>query len=245
MKGVPSREPSPVPQALAPFRQSRHNHPYPTMRILIINALCLLSLAGCENATIRKAELPATTTASSESPLDREIKRLLEKGVSMSERKRQLTAIETTFQRHTTPERARRLAALCFTKTLGTPFLPFDLAEIAVAETGGHRLSSSAVSSRGALGVWQLMPQRARSHGYTPSDMANDEKCAEAAVRELSSKLRMAQGNLERAKRLYCGQGPQADYYLRKIRKIRHEMVAVLEQQTERLAMGDPGTRTQ
>jgi hypothetical protein len=215
------------------------------MRKLIIHALCLLPLAGCENATIRKAEHPPAATVSTESPLDREIKKLLEKGVSMSERKRQLSAIETTFQRHTSPERARRLAALCFTKTLGTPFLPFDLAEIAVAETGGHQLSSTAVSSRGALGVWQLMPQRARSHGYVPADMGNDEKCAEAAVRELNSKLRMAQGNLERAKRLYCGQGPQADYYLRKVKKIRREMVAVLEQQTERLAMSEPGTMTQ
>ncbi|WP_281415505.1 transglycosylase SLT domain-containing protein [Pelotalea chapellei] len=162
----------------------------------------------------------------------------------MTERKRQVAAIEASFQRFTTMERARQLAALCFTKTLGTPFLPFDLAEIALAETGGHRLSAAAISSKGALGVWQLMPSRAKSHGYSPQDMKNDEKCAEAAVRELYSKLEMAQGNLERAKKLYCGQGPQADFYLKKVKRIRQEMLVVLEKQTERLAMGETGILT-
>lgn len=204
----------------------------------------MLLLTACENAPLKKAEQQITATVSSDSLLDREIKGLLEKGVSMSERKRQVAAIEASFLRCTTPERARQLAALCYTKTLGSPFMPFDLAEIALAETGGHRLSSAAVSSKGALGVWQLMPKRAKSHGYSPQDMENDEKCAEAAVRELYTKLEMAQGNLERAKKLYCGQGPQADYYLRKVRKVRQEMLVELGQQTQRLAMGDDGTRT-
>ncbi|OGR27307.1 MAG: lytic transglycosylase, partial [Desulfuromonadales bacterium GWD2_54_10] len=199
---------------------------------------------ACENAPIKKAEPQITATVSSESLLDREIKGLLEKGISMSERKRQVAAIEASFQRCTTPERARQLAALCFTKTLGSPFMPFDLAEIALAETGGHRLSAAAVSSKGALGVWQLMPKRAKSHGYSPQDMENDEKCAEAAVRELYTKLKMAQGNLDRAKKLYCGQGPQAEYYLRKVLKVRREMLAALDRQTQRLAMDDDGTRT-
>jgi len=205
----------------------------------------LLLLAACENAPVKKAEQTMTATVSSETSLDREIKSLLEKGISMSERKRQVAAIEVMFRRHTTPERARQLAALCFTKTLGTPFLPFDLAEIALAETGGHKLSGAAVSNKGALGVWQLMPSRAKSHGYSTKDMVNDEKCAEAAVRELYTKLEMAQGNLERAKKLYCGQGPQADQYLRKLQKIRVEMLDELERHTDRLAMGDPETRTQ
>ena len=161
----------------------------------------------------------------------------------MSERKRQVAAIEAAFTRRTTPHRSRQLADLCFTKTLGTPFMPFDLAEIALAETGGHNLSADAVSSKGALGVWQLMPRRAKSHGYSPVDMENDEKCAEAAVRELLSKLTMAQGNLERAKKLYCGQGPQADAYLRKIRQVRQEMLSTLERQTELLAMSDTSNR--
>lgn len=162
----------------------------------------------------------------------------------MGERKRQVAAIEAAFARRTTPHRSRQLAALCFTKTLGTPFMPFDLAEIALAETGGHNLSADAVSSKGALGVWQLMPRRAKSHGYSPADMENDEKCAEAAVRELFTKLSMAQGNLERAKKLYCGRGPQAEAYLKKIRTVRREMREHMDRKPELLAMEDSGTRT-
>jgi len=214
------------------------------MKKILIFVLCLLVLAACENAPATKTEPKMTATVSSESPLDHEIKRILEKGVSMAERKRQVPVIETIFGRRTTPNRARQLAALCYTKTLGTPFLPFDLAEIALAETGGHKLSAAAVSSHGALGVWQLMPIRAKSHGYSPRDMANDEKCAEAAVRELYTKLVMAQGNLERAKKLYCGQGPEANYYIRKVHAVRQEMLAELEGHTERLAMGDIEMRT-
>ncbi len=214
------------------------------MRKKILYLSCLLILAGCENAPVKKTELPPAATVSAETPLDREIKGFLEKGISMGDRKRQVTAIETAFARRTTPQRSRQLAALCFTKTLGTPFMPFDLAEIALAETGGHKLSAAAVSSKGALGVWQLMPRRARSHGYSPADMANDEKCAEAAVRELLTKLTMAQGNMDRAKKLYCGQGPQAEAYLKKIRLVRLEMKGTMGRQTELLAMDDSGTRT-
>jgi hypothetical protein len=87
------------------------------------------------------------------------------------------------------------------------------------------------------------MPRRAKSHGYSPADMENDEKCAEAAVRELLSKLTMAQGNLERAKKLYCGQGPQADAYLKKIRSVRQEMNVHLVRRNELLAMDDSRTR--
>jgi hypothetical protein len=214
------------------------------MRKLLIYVVPLLLLTSCENTPLKKADQQITATVASESPLDREIKGLLEKGISMSERKRQGAVIEASFLRRTTPERARQLAALCFTKTLSTPFMPFDLAEIALAETGGNQLSATAVSSKGALGVWQLMPRRAKSHGYSPEDMENDEKCADAAVRELYTKLEMAQGNLDRAKKLYCGQGPQADQYLRKIHKVRQELLAELERQTELLAMGDEETRT-
>jgi hypothetical protein len=214
------------------------------MRKKIMYLSCLLVLAACENAPMKKTELPPVATVSAETPLDREIKGLLEKGISMSERKQQVAAIETAFARRTTPQRSRQLAALCFTKTLGTPFMPFDLAEIALAETGGHQLSADAVSSKGALGVWQLMPLRAKSHGYSPADMENDEKCAEAAVRELYTKLNMAQGKMERAKKLYCGQGPQADAYMKKIHMVRKEMRDDLGRQTELLAMDDTGTRT-
>jgi hypothetical protein len=214
------------------------------MRKKLMYLLCLLVLTACENATVKKTELPPAATVTTESSLDREIKGLLEKGISMGERKRQTAAIESAFARRTTSERSRQLAALCFTKTLGTPFMPFDLAEIALAETGGHQLSADSVSSKGALGVWQLMPRRAKSHGYSPADMEDDEKCAEAAVRELYTKLTMAQGNLERAKKLYCGQGPQADAYLRKIRLIRKEMLSELSRRNELLAMDESGART-
>jgi transglycosylase-like protein with SLT domain len=214
------------------------------MRKKLMYLSCLLVLAACENATVRKSELSPAATLSIETPLDREIKGLLEKGISMGERKRQVAAIESAFARRTTPQRSRHLAALCFTKTLGTTFMPFDLAEIALAETGGHRLSAGSISSKGALGVWQLMPRRAKSHGYSPADMKNDEKCAEAAVRELYTKLDMAQGNLERAKKLYCGQGPEADAYQKKIRMVREEMLGDLGRHTELLAMDESGTRT-
>ena len=214
------------------------------MRKKLIYLSCLLVLSACENATVKKTELPPAATLSTETPLEREIKGLLEKGISMGERKRQVAAIETAFARRTTLKRSRKLAALCFTKTLGTPFMPFDLAEIALAETGGNQLSAASVSRKGALGVWQLMPRRAKSHGYSPADMENDEKCAEAAVRELYTKLNMAQGNLDRAKKLYCGQGPQADAYLKKIHLVREEMRGDLGRQTELLAMDESGART-
>ena len=112
-------------------------------------------------------------------------------------------------------------------------------AAIALAETGGHRLSSRAVSTKGAQGVWLLMPFRARSHGYSPKDMLDDGKCAEAAVCELYTKLDMAQGNLELAKKYYCGQGPEANAYMKKIRTIRLEMMAEFNHQNEKLALAD------
>lgn len=215
------------------------------MRKRLLYAICLFLLAGCENAPIKKSDPPSpVATVSTETPLEREIKELLEKGKSMNERKRQVAVVETVFARRTTPERSRQLAALCYTKTLGTPFMPFDLAEIALAETGGHRLSAGSVSHKGALGVWQLMPRRARSHGYTPADMEDDEKCAEAAVRELSTKLVMAQGNLDKAKKLYCGQGPQADAYLKRVKLVRGEMSTELTRLSGMMAMNEPSFRT-
>ena len=142
------------------------------------------------------------------------------------ERQNQLPAITAIFARHTSKARASRLAYLCYETTLDTPFKPIDLAELALAETGGHSLSSHAVSSEGALGVWQLMPKRAKSHGYEPADMKKDEKCAEAAVKELQVKLARANGNLQKAKRLYCGAGPQARHYELKTVKYRRQILA-------------------
>ena len=156
--------------------------------------------------------------------------------ISITQRKKQQAVIESTFARRTSPERAHLLAEVCFDKTIGTVFMPFDLAEIALVETGGHRLSSRAVSVKGALGVWQLMPIRARSHGYSPKDMLDDRKCAEAAVCELYHKLDIARGNLERAKKFYCGQGAEATAYMKKIRTIRREMLVELNLQSDKLA---------
>jgi hypothetical protein len=174
-----------------------------------------------------------------ETSLEKEIRSVMEKGISLEERKRQVPVIEVAFAKKTSPERARNLAALCYFKTLGTPFCPLDLAEIALVESGGHSLSSMATSTKGAIGVWQLMPKQAQSHGYTPIEMQNDEKCAEAAVRTLLSKLDIADGNMERAKKFYCGTGPQAEAYLRKLRSIRQALLEELDRNRATLALNE------
>lgn len=208
--------------------------PYSTiMRKKLLCLTCLLFITACENAPFKLAEIQSTTSLASEPSI------LDSSSITLIQRKKQQAVIESTFLRRTTPERARRLAAICFDKTAGTVFMPFDLAEIALAETGGHQLSARAVSTKGAIGVWQLMPYRARSHGFSPKEMLDDGKCAEAAVCELYTKLDMAKGNLERAKKLYCGQGPQATAYMKKIRTIRQEMIAELNQQVDKLALAE------
>jgi hypothetical protein len=154
---------------------------------------------------------------------------MVKKSHGHDERSGKMSAIEVAFARRTDVQRARALAELCYRKTLGTTFTPLDLAEIALTETGSHGLSSSAVSHKGALGVWQLMPYRAKSHGYTPKDMLNDEKCAEAAVLELLSKLAMAKGDAIRAKKLYCGVGREANAYEIKRRQFRREILDLID----------------
>jgi hypothetical protein len=207
------------------------------MRKKLIYLMFLFVLTACENAPFKLANFNSSTSLASEPyTLD-------SKTISLIQRKKQQAVIESAFSRKTSRKRARKLAAICFEKTVATVFMPFDLAEIALAETGGHRLSSSAVSGQGARGVWQLMPHRARSHGYSSKDMLDDAKCAEAAVCELYSKLDMAQGDLERAKTYYCGQGPQADAYIKKIRGIREQMNAGLTLQSNKLALADSATR--
>jgi hypothetical protein len=193
--------------------------------IIVAGILMIFGISSCNRLNL--VQQPTTQkVAVVNSELDREIRRVMEKGSSLEDRQAQVPAIEAVFARRTDPERARWLAALCYLKTLGTSFSPIDIAEIALVETGGHGLSGRAVSNKGALGVWQLMPNRAASHGYSPEEMQNDEKCAEAAVRELASKLEMANGKLVRAKKLYCGVGPQADAYEVKRRQIRKEILA-------------------
>lgn len=193
----------------------------------------LLLGVSCDQSHIRQAQIESRA---GDSELDREIRRVMEKGINLEERQRQVPAIAAAFARRTDPQRARWLAALCYLKTLGTPFMPMDIAEIALAETGGHGLSGKSISQRGALGVWQLMPKRAKSHGYSPEDMEDDEKCAEAAVRELSSKMEMAKGDMVRAKKLYCGVGPEADAYEVKRRQFRKEILEELAGQVQKRA---------
>jgi len=180
-----------------------------------------------------------------ETSLEKEIRSVMEKGLSLEQRKRQVPVIEVAFARKTSPERARNLAALCYFKTLGTPFSPLDLAEIALVESGGHSLSSKATSSKGAIGVWQLMPNQAKSHGYTPQEMQVDEKCAEAAVRTLLSKLELADGNMDRAKKFYCGRGPSADAYLVKLRSTRQALLEELDRSKATLALNETSRSVQ
>jgi hypothetical protein len=194
-------------------------------KTFITTAALLLLGVSCDQSHIRQAQAPVVA---GDSELDREIRRVMEKGINLEERKSQVPAIAATFSLRTDAKRARWLAALCYLKTLGTPFKPIDIAEIALAETGGHGLSGKAVSHKGALGVWQLMPRRAMSHGYSPEEMENDEKCAEAAVRELASKLAMAKGDMVKAKKYYCGIGPDADAYEVKRRSFRKEILEFL-----------------
>jgi len=194
-------------------------------KTFIILAGLLLLGVFFDQSHMRQAQ---SQPVAGELELDREIRRVMEKGTNLEERKRQVPAIAAAFSRYTVPERARWLTALCYVKTLGTTFMPMDLAEIALAETGGHGLSAKAVSEKGALGVWQLMPHRAKSHGYSPDEMENDEKCAEAAVRELATKLEMAKGNLTKAKKFYCGAGPDADAYEVRRQQFRREILEEL-----------------
>jgi hypothetical protein len=201
-------------------------------------AAMLLLAVSCDQSHLKQARTPLQT---GENELDREIRQLMEKGTALEDRRRQVPAIQAAFERRTRPDRARWLAALCYFKTLGTPFMPIDLAEIALTETGGHRLSSRSVSYKGAMGVWQLMPKRAMSHGYSPQDMKDDEKCAEAAVRELLVKMNMASGNLTRAKKLYCGVGRDADIYEVKRRQFRREIFDNLSRQVQREASAPAG----
>lgn len=205
---------------------------------IIFAVACMMILTSCDPTHVQHVQVPLKPA---ESELDKEIRQVMEKGVDLAERKRQAVAIADVFTRYTDPKRARWLAALCYTKTLGTTFMPIDLAEIALAETGAYGLLSDLVSEAGALGVWQLMPRRAKSHGYSPDDMENDEKCAEAAVRELMNKMTMTNGNLEKAKKYYCGIGPQANAYEVKRREFRREILNGLERQSQN-ASTKPGS---
>jgi len=189
----PARLPSP-PNSFTMSKSIITISTHHLIAVVLLVSLPVLFVACSNGRSWYSAAEPAAEKTPHETSLDQEIRSVMEKGISLEERKRQVPVIEAVFAKKTTPERARNLAALCYIKTLGTPFAPLDMAEIALAETGGHALSSRATSSMGAVGVWQLMPSQARIHGYTPEEMRDDEKCAEAAVRALLSKLEMADG---------------------------------------------------
>ena len=214
------------------------------MKKTIVSLVAVLFLSSsCDQSHLQQAQVPVSAGIS---PWDRVLRSGVESGEKtpvpvpaarlevprdaiLEGRKKQIAAITTAFARRTTPRRAKWLAEICFQSTLGTKFMPMDLAEIALAETGGFKLSSRAVSPKGAVGVWQLMPERALSHGYLPSEMRDDEKCAHAAVRELKEKLSMARGNLGLAKRFYCGTGRAAAAYDVVRKQFRAEILRELE----------------
>lgn len=207
----------------------------------------LMLTASCDQSHLQQAQVPASPGISesdrvllawaegsekavAKAPVPTPMAQMaLTEEEELDGRKRLVPAIYAAFARRTTPARAKWLAEICYEQTEGTKFTPLDLAEIALAETGGHKLSSRAVSSKGALGVWQLMPERAASHGYTPQEMWDDEKCADAAVKELHEKLIMAKGNKARAKRLYCGTGPAARAYDKVRKRCRAEILVEMQ----------------
>jgi hypothetical protein len=155
--------------------------------LIIMSAVLLLGVS-CDKSHIQQAQ---TSVISGDSELDREIRRVMEKGINLEERKGQVPAIATAFSLRTDSKRARWLAALCYLKT-SAPLHADGLAEIALAGQEGTVCPPGNITERRGRGLAVDAPQ-VMSHGYSPDDMEDDEKCAEAAVRELASKLEMAQ----------------------------------------------------
>ncbi len=60
----------------------------------------------------------------------------------------------------------------------------------AIAYVESH-FDADVKSWAGALGIMQVMPRTATSHGYTPAEMLNPTKCVDVAVRTLSDLNKM------------------------------------------------------
>ncbi len=108
-----------------------------------------LCIASCDQPQIRKAQ---PVVVRPESELDKHNRRVTEKEIHLEERRMQIPAIVAAFAKRTDLQRARWLAALCYLKTLDTPFMPMDIAEIALAETGSHGLSPERYPTAGRWG---------------------------------------------------------------------------------------------
>lgn len=64
---------------------------------------------------------------------------------------------------------------------------------LALAESGGDPLN---VSSKGAAGLWQLMPSTARAYGITPGERLDVEQSTRAAAKYLKHLLNEFDGDL-------------------------------------------------
>ena len=75
-------------------------------KTIIIMASTLLLGVSCDKTHVQQAQTPVTAGISE---LDREIRRVMEKGINLEERQRQVPAIAVAFSRRTDPARARWL----------------------------------------------------------------------------------------------------------------------------------------
>ncbi|HYE96829.1 MAG TPA: lytic transglycosylase domain-containing protein [Rubricoccaceae bacterium] len=95
--------------------------------------------------------------------------------------------------------RGRRLFPM-IDRALRARGLPTELKYVAVIESG---LSSGAVSSAGAIGLWQLMPGTGAMYGLDSTAIHNPTRATNAAVRHLQRLGRMFNGDWQLALAAY------------------------------------------